>query len=164
MNKFLLPTILGVLIIASGVFNIIKYNETRVLKEKLSLFESRFGTYESVSESIKQANEAKDKREHTLTVYTKTGISEAQILALKNLLESQSSVQSVQYVSANQALSDFKAKHQNDQAISQAIDELGANPLEATLIITITDPSQKQSLINLIKANDPNSIVDNISS
>jgi cell division protein FtsX len=164
MNKFLLPAVLGVFLIASVAFNIIQYNQTKIFAEKLTFFESHFGTFESLSEGAKQADAAKDKREHTITVYTKTGISESQIVALKNLLETQGGVQSVQYISANQALADFKTKHQNDQLTLQALQELGTNPLGATLTITITDVSQKQSLINLIRTNDPNSIVDKIDS
>ena len=164
MNKFLLPLVFGVLLVVSGIFNVIQYNNARVLKEKLSLFESRFGTYESVSEGIKKINEAKDKREHTITVYIKTGAPESQILALKNSLERQYAIASVLYVSVDQALADFKSKHHNDPTIVQAINELGNNPLEAILTITITDPSQKTSLLNFIKANDSSSIVDKINS
>lgn len=167
MNKFILPVALGVLLLASGIFNVVQYNQnnqTKMLADKLAFFESHFGTYESLLESQKQADEAKYKREHTLTVYAKTGASESQILTLKNLLEKQSSVQSVKYVSAAQALADFKTRHQNDQLTLQALDELGTNPLSGSLEITITDPTQKQSLMNLIQSNDPNSIVDRINS
>ena len=164
INKFILPAILGVLLLASGVFNVVQYNDAKVTKEKLALFETHFGTYEKLSESLKQAEEAKNKREHTLTIYTKTNVPESQIFALKSLLENQSSVQSVKYVSAAQALADFKVRHQDDQLTLQALNELGANPLSGSLEITISDPAQKSSLMNFIQSNDRNSIVDRVNS
>lgn len=155
---------LAVLFVVSGIFNIVQYNDAKVTKEKLVLFESHYGTYEQLSASLKQAEEAKYKKEHTLTVYTKTGASESQILTLKSLIESQTGVQSVQYVSAEQALADFKTKHQNDQLTLQALNELGTNPLGATLTITVSDPSVKQALMNTIQSNDKSSVVDKINS
>lgn len=164
MNKFLLPAAIGVFLMVSGVFNIIQYNQTKTLGEKLALFETIFGTYESILEDIKLADEVKDEREYTVTVYTETGVPESQILAFKSLLESQNSVRLVKYVSAEQALVDFKVKYQDDKRILQALDELKTKPFSGSLIITITDPSQKQSLINFIQANDQNSIVQKINS
>lgn len=165
MNKFLITTIgLAVLLVASGIFNIVQYNDAKVMKEKLALFESHFGTYEQLAAGLKQGEEAKYKREHTMTVYTKIGASESQILVLKSLIESQDGVQSVQYVSAEQALADFKTKHQDDKLTLQALDELGTNPLGASLTVTISDPSIKQSLLNVIQSNDKNSVVDRINS
>jgi len=162
MNKFLVPIILGVLFIASGVFNVLQYNSTKILKEKLSFFESRFGAYEDGLESIKRANEAKYKLEHTITVYFIAGAPESNILTFKSILEGESGVQSVQYISANQALANFKTRHKDDPTILQALEKLGTNPLNATLTITLTDPSQKQPMDDFIKANIPNYIIDKV--
>lgn len=167
MNKFLSHSILIVLLIASGVFNVTQYkkyktlnDQSKIVAEKLSFFESQFGTYEQWQESLKQAEDEQYKREHTLTVYFKTNASEPQILTLKNLVEKQNFVQSTQYISPSQALIDFKIKYTDDFATLSALDELGTNPLGAMLVITIIDPAQKQSLIDFVKANDPNSIVE----
>ncbi|MDO8664824.1 MAG: permease-like cell division protein FtsX [bacterium] len=167
MNKFLLPAVLGVLLIASAVSNVIQYNQTKALGEKVAFFESNFGTYESISENIRREKDAKDnataerlkKEEYTIKVYIKEDVPESQILALKSVMEGQGSAQSVQYSSAEQELANFKAKHKNDQPILQALNDLRTNPLNAILTITITDLSQKQTLINFIQANDRNSIV-----
>ena len=144
MNKLTLPVTLGILLIASGVFYVVQYNDAKITKEKLD-------------------KEAYSKLEHSLTVYAKTSASESQILAFKNLLENQSSVQSVKYISAEQALADFKAKHQDDKLVLQALDEQGASAsLSGVLEITISDLTQRESLINFIKTNDQNVIVDRI--
>jgi cell division protein FtsX len=162
MKKSLLPIALGALLLVSGCFNFIQYSNSQTLKEKLSLFESTFGTYEHISGLVKQQKEAENKTEHTITIYIKAGVSELQILNFKNLLEKQTAVTSVQYISASQALANFKSQHQSDPSVTQSLNELGSNPLPATLTVIISDPSQKASLLNFIKANDKNSIVGNI--
>lgn len=167
MNKFLLPAVLIVLLIASAVSNVIQYNQTKALGEKVAFFESNFGTYENISENIRREEDAKNnatterlkKEEYTIKVYIKEDVPESQILALKSVMERQGSAQSVQYSSAEQELANFKAKHKNDQPILQALNDLRTNPLNAILTITITDLSQKQTLINFIQVNDRNSIV-----
>ena len=165
MNKFLIAIIsLAVLFVVSGIFNVVQYNDVRVTKEKLALFESRYGSYEKLTTNLKQAEEAKYKQDHTLIVHIKRGTSESQILSLKSFIENQNGVQSVQYVSAEQALADFKTKHQNDQLTLQALNDLGANPLGAILTINVSDPSVKQALLNIIQSNDKDSIVDKINS
>ncbi len=47
------------------------------------------------------------------------------ILSLQKSLEAIPEVSSVQYISSDQALADFKAKHQSDELTLQALDELG---------------------------------------
>ena len=147
---------------ASGILNVIQYNYTGNLRKQLSVFESTFGTYDKVTELRQQQNDIKDKNEHTIIVYIKVEIAESQIVAFKSLLERQVGVSSVQYVSSDQELNDFKSQHKNHPVVTQSLNELGSNPLPATLTIKITDPLQKQSLINFIKANDTGSIVENI--
>jgi cell division transport system permease protein len=51
-------------------------------------------------------------------------------------------VQSVAYVSSDQALAAFQARHANDQLTMQALQELPNNPLGASLAIRAKDTSQ----------------------
>ncbi len=163
MNKYSLYIFFGTLFLVSVVFNLTQYHKSKILKEKLTFFESRLGSYESNLEYIKKAEEAKDKSDHTIKVYFTIEASESDILNVKSSIEIQNGVESIQYVSANQALNDFKTKHQNDPATLEALNEIGTNPLGAILIITITDPSKKEYLNNYIKANVQNSIIDHTS-
>ncbi|MDO8561447.1 MAG: permease-like cell division protein FtsX [bacterium] len=148
MKKPLLLVTLSILLIAGLVFSVIQYSKTKAPIP--------------TSYTLRQAEELQVKREHSFVVYTIPGVSESKILALKSLLETQSSVQSVQYVSADQALIKVKAGNKGGPQALQAIEELGYNPLGGRLTITITDSSQKQFLINLIRTNDLNSIVNDI--
>lgn len=77
-----------------------------------------------------------------ISVYFTTNTSEDQILSIQQSLEGLSEVQSVDYISRDQALAIFKQNHATDPTISQAINELDTNPLEASLNIKAKDPSQ----------------------
>jgi cell division transport system permease protein len=77
---------------------------------------------------------------------------EADILALKHSLESLPEVSLVSYVTRDQALEDFKARHANDQSILAALDELSSNPLGAILNVKAKDPSQYQSVADFLSS------------
>ena len=77
-----------------------------------------------------------------ISVYFRTNTPEDQILNVKQSIESLAEVKSVDYVSSDEALETFKATHSDDQVIRQAIDELNANPLQASLNIKANKPDQ----------------------
>ncbi len=85
-----------------------------------------------------------------VSVYFVTTAQEADVLALRDKLEQLPQVASVTYTSRDQALADFRARHANDQLTLQALDELGGNPLDASLEIKAKDPSQYESIVNLL--------------
>jgi len=89
-----------------------------------------------------------------ISVYFTTNTSEDQILNIQQSLQGLSEVQSVQYISTDQALAIFKQNHANDQTISQAINELDTNPLEASLNIKAKDPSQYADIAQYLSAPD----------
>src|SRR3989338_2937999 len=64
-----------------------------------------------------------------------TSAKEEDILIIKQSVESMPEVSLVTYVSREEALTAFKERHSNDQAILSALDELGENPLGAVLNI-----------------------------
>jgi cell division transport system permease protein len=90
-----------------------------------------------------------------INVYFTTSAQEGDILSVKSKLETQSNVAKVTYTSAEQALEEFRARHADDQLTLQALDQLGENPLGASLSIKATDPSQYASIVNYI-SNDAN--------
>ena len=75
---------------------------------------------------------------------------ESSILELKHSLESLPSVSLVTYVSKENALEAFKARHSNDQSILDALGELRDNPLGATLNVRAKDPSQYQAIAEFL--------------
>ncbi len=77
-----------------------------------------------------------------ISLYFKSSTSEDDILAIKEALEKLPDVKSVEYVSRDKALEQFRAAHKDDPTIVQALAELDENPLEAYLNIKAKDPSR----------------------
>ncbi|MDD5341247.1 MAG: permease-like cell division protein FtsX [Patescibacteria group bacterium] len=80
-----------------------------------------------------------------VSVYFKPEITQDQVLAVSKNLQGLNEVKDVTYISSEQALENFKTRHQDNPEILQSIDELGKNPLGASLIVTakVTDQYTK---------------------
>src|SRR3989338_2482846 len=90
-----------------------------------------------------------------VNVYFVTSASESDVLALKKNLEAFPEVAEVSYVSREQALEDFRKRHENDERTLQALEELADNPLCAVLNVKTKEPSQYENLSNFLKDNPP---------
>ncbi len=99
-----------------------------------------------------------------ISIYFTTNTSEDQILNIQQSLEGLSEVQSVDYISRDQALAIFKANHVNDPTVSQAINELDTNPLEASLNIKAKDPSQYAAIAQYLSSPDIAQYLDGLPS
>jgi cell division transport system permease protein len=102
-----------------------------------------------------------------VSVYFVTTASEQEILAVKGQLEKLPQVATVSYTSADEALVAFRTRHATDQLTLQALDELGNNPLDASLEIRAKDPTEYESIVNFLEASPTlsaggSSIVDRI--
>src|SRR5438477_247908 len=64
-------------------------------------------------------NTVKDKID--ISVYFKAGVPEDQILNIKQSLENLPEVRAAEYISADQALQNFKSKHANDPEVLQSL-------------------------------------------
>lgn len=87
-----------------------------------------------------------------VSVYFVTSASEFDILAVKDRLEKLPQVESVAYTSVDEALEKFRSRHANDQLTLQALDELGGNPLDASLEVLAKDPSEYESIVSFLEA------------
>lgn len=76
------------------------------------------------------------------------------ILGLKESLEQLPEVESVVFVSAEEALAAFRERHKDDYLTIQALEELGTNPLGASLNIKAKDPSQYEGIADFIEGED----------
>ena len=102
-----------------------------------------------------------------VNVYFFTTTQESDILALKKSIEKLPEVKQVEYVSAEEELAAFKARHQNDQFTLQALDELSDNPLGAKLNIKAKEPQQYEGIASFLQGENilsqkGQSIVDNV--
>ncbi len=82
-----------------------------------------------------------------------TTANEEDVLNIKHSLESLPEVSLVTYVSRDEALEQFKARHANDQSILNALNELGENPLGAVLNVKARNPSQYASVADFLDSN-----------
>lgn len=97
-------------------------------------------------------NEIKNKVD--VTIYFTTGAPEDKILSLKSSLEQLPEVASVSYTSADQALQNFRDRHQSDYPTIQALDEIGTNPLGAYLNVKAKEVSEYADIANFMKSDN----------
>lgn len=86
------------------------------------------------------------KQKVDVTVYFVSDTPESSILNIQEEIENIPEVESISYKSQDDALVEFKARHSNDYLTLQALEELGENPLGASLNIKAKDPSQYESI------------------
>lgn len=89
-----------------------------------------------------------------VNIYLTHSADESAILDLKKKIEMLPEVKTVIYISREQALEQFRARHENDQRILQALDEVGDNPLTAVLNINAKEPSQYDGIATFLSQKD----------
>lgn len=102
-----------------------------------------------------------------INVYFVTKAEQSQIDALKTQLESLPDVEAVTFTSREEALERFREQHRNDETIMQGLDELGDNPLGASLSIRAKETSQYEGISQFLedqrKVEDPQApLIDEI--
>lgn len=86
-----------------------------------------------------------------VSVYFSTSASEGDILTLKGKIEALPEVGFVEYISSEQALEEFRERHKEDASTLQALEELGENPLGASLNIKAKETSQYESIAQFLE-------------
>lgn len=98
-----------------------------------------------------------------VNVYFSPAASESDILNLKSEVEGLPQVSAASYTSSEIALQQFRERHADDELTLRALDELGENPLGASLSIKATDPSQYEEIVNYLESGASNSsIIDRV--
>jgi cell division transport system permease protein len=92
-----------------------------------------------------------------INVYFVVDAPEADIQNVQQSLEGLPEVRGVTYVSREEALERFRTRHQDDEIELQALEELGENPLRASLSVKATDPSEYER-INTFLASDQSTL------
>ena len=95
-------------------------------------------------------NQIKDKVD--INVYFATAAPEEEILALQNSIKILPQIKEVTYTSREEALQSFKKRNENDELTLQALEELGENPLQASLNIRAKDPTQYAEIAEFLKS------------
>ncbi len=97
-----------------------------------------------------------------ISVYFKTGLQEKQMLAMKEELETNPKVKEVTYTSAEIALQNFRARHQNDPLVLQSLNELTDNPLPASLQIKAINLDAYPEIAESLKADKYQALVSKV--
>lgn len=97
--------------------------------------------------------DVKDKVD--INVYFNISAPEADILALQKEIKQLPEVAKVEYVSRDQALSDFKEKWQDNALIMQGLDEIGSNPFPAALNVKAIEPGRYGNIANFLENKNP---------
>ncbi|MEK7642951.1 MAG: permease-like cell division protein FtsX [Patescibacteria group bacterium] len=86
-----------------------------------------------------------------VSVYFKIDATEQEIVSVRDLLLGLPEVKNVEYVSREAALEAFKKNHEGNALITSALEELGENPLNATLKVRAKDPGKYESIAKFIE-------------
>jgi cell division transport system permease protein len=89
-----------------------------------------------------------------INVYFTAEARESDILAAKVALEGLPEVASVEYISREQALENFRTRHASDHLTLQALEELDDNPLGAVFNVRAKETSQYGSIASFFETSD----------
>lgn len=89
-----------------------------------------------------------------ISVQFKDDADEKKILEFKDDIERLEEVKSVEYISKEQALINFKEAHKDSEYIEQSINELGENPLFAVLNVKAKSLDQYKTIDDYINNNE----------
>jgi len=85
-----------------------------------------------------------------VSLYFDPTLDEAEILKARDILRQLPEVQSVAYISREEALARFSERHQGNSVIVQALEELGSNPLQPALAIKAKQADQYAAIIAFV--------------
>lgn len=97
-----------------------------------------------------------------VTAWFRVDTPEDEILSVKQSLEALPEVQNVEYVSADRTKSDFLARHPEEQ-YSQSLEELNANPFEASLNVKAKDPNQYKAIADYLNTDSLAKYISSVS-
>ncbi len=90
------------------------------------------------------------ERDVSINVYFNSDVSESRIMDIKKILSGYDQIASVEYVSKNQALDELLSTVHNSPFITRAIEEIGENPLYASLVIKARNLDECDKIVTSI--------------
>lgn len=102
-----------------------------------------------------------------VNVYFVTTAAEGDIITYQRKVSELPEVERVTYTSRDAALASFRERHADDQLTIQALEELGENPLGASLAVKAKDPEQYEAIVEFLQSSPPTgadgaSIIDRV--
>ena len=97
-----------------------------------------------------------------ITVYFEPDTSEDEIQSVRQELEQFPEVEEVEYVSRDDALARFRASYSENELIQASLDEVGDNPLQASLNIQARDISEYGSIASFLESRRFSELIDSV--
>ncbi len=97
-----------------------------------------------------------------ISVYFRGEAIEEDVLIVKSQLEKLPEVLRVDYISREEALMKFREKHKDNPYLIQGLQELGENPLEASLNIKAKEASQYEEISKFLEGISYSNIIDKV--
>ncbi|MCH7883469.1 ABC transporter permease [Patescibacteria group bacterium] len=97
-----------------------------------------------------------------ISVYFQIDITEEEIINVKSALSQLAQVKIVTYISRDEALEKFKARHAGNALITQSLDELDENPLEASLNVQAKNPDQYEVIARFLADSAFSTIINKV--
>jgi cell division transport system permease protein len=98
-----------------------------------------------------------------VNVYFTTAAQASEVQDVQSRLQQRPDVAAVTFTSADDALAQFRQNHTSDTLTLQALDQLGGNPLGASLAVRAKDPSQYAAIVTFLQNDSAaSSIIDRI--
>jgi len=87
-----------------------------------------------------------------INVYFKPEVKEEQVFNVQQYLTALPEVDTVSYISPDDAIVSFRAQHKYDSDIIDTLDVIGDNPLGATLVVSSTDTNNYGQIITALES------------
>ncbi len=97
-----------------------------------------------------------------ISVYFKQEAPDGEIAKVQRDLEQLTEVKSVEFVTADEALVRFRERHQDNPLLLESLEELGTNPLQATLNIKAREANQFASIASFLQAERFQPVIDKV--
>ncbi|MEK7479609.1 MAG: permease-like cell division protein FtsX, partial [Patescibacteria group bacterium] len=97
-----------------------------------------------------------------ISVYFKSNVPEDSILSVKRSLESLEEVREAVYVSREDALTEFKERHKEDETIVQTLEELDENPLLGSLNVKAKELEQYETIASYLETPSLKDIIEKV--
>lgn len=97
-----------------------------------------------------------------VSVYFKQDTNESNILQVMGQLKDRQDIKSVRYISQNEALSIFTARHADNDILLESLEEIDTNPLQASLNIRVFQTEQFESVVVFLEASSASEFIDDI--
>ncbi len=102
------------------------------------------------------------KEKVDVSVYFSSAASEVQIQQTRIDIESIPEVASVDYITAEQALEQFKQQYKNNPTIVDSLSELDQNPLQPTLIIKAKSPQDYEKITSILESKKKSGVIERV--